>query len=165
MRGSSTSGSIIGIERCSPVDWTLFGSLILFAAILTVLAAFMQMREYAYKQKVGYHFTQGDFKCTTSNAIRLPLCAVVVGFINAVTGIGPGTMIHAILLQLDLHPKVAGNTAHWLGVYIAMASTICQLIYGQIPVDYAAVINVFTVIGTLFGMWLQEELYYRTKKH
>lgn len=165
MRGSSNSGSIIGIDRCSVVDWSLLAALIGFATALTVLAAFMQMREYAFKQRIGYHFTQGDFKCTTKNAIRLPLCAVIVGFVNAVTGIGPGTMIHTILLQLDLHPKVAGNTAHWLGVYIAMASTICQLIYGQIPVDYATVINIFTVIGTLFGMWLQEELYQRTKKN
>lgn len=49
MRGSASAGSIIGISRCSPLDWTLLGALIIFAFVLTVLAACMQIREYALK--------------------------------------------------------------------------------------------------------------------
>lgn len=130
--------------------------LIVFAIFLTVLAVKIQIREYAHKQKVGYNFTRGDFVCTPKNATCLSLVAAVVGFINAVTGIGPGIMLYAILLQLDLHPRVAGNSSQWLGVLISLASSICMLIYGMIPIDYAVVINSFTMMGTLYGMQLQE---------
>lgn len=74
-------------------------------------------------------------------------------------------MLYAILLQLDLHPRVAGSTSQWLGVLISTASSICMLVYGMIPIDYAVVINSFTAMGTLYGMWLQEQLHLRTGKH
>ena len=72
----------------------------------------------------------GDFECTLQNAIRLPIAASFVGFIQGLCGIGTGVMINAILLQLNVHPRVAGETGQLLGVYCAYGATICMLIYG-----------------------------------
>lgn len=75
-------------------------------------------------------FVIGDLKCTIQNVTKLPLLAFGIGFLAAMTGIGPGAITNAILLKLDLHPRVAAETGSLLGVYIGLAATICMLIYG-----------------------------------
>ena len=72
----------------------------------------------------------GDLKCTTRNVIKLPIVAFIIGFATALSGFGPGVMCNAVLLSLDVHPKVAVETGQLLGNYIAYGATICMLIYG-----------------------------------
>ena len=65
LRGSGSEPSVIGATRCTPIDWVLFASLLVFALAMTILAICLQRREYEYKKKIGYNFVPGDFKCTT----------------------------------------------------------------------------------------------------
>ena len=65
---------------------------------MTIIGATVQRKEYAHKVAIGYEFVTGDFECTLQNAIRLPLAASFVGFIQGLCGIGTGVMINAILL-------------------------------------------------------------------
>ena len=60
--------------------------------------------EYEYKKKINYEFVPGDFKCTTQNALKLPLIAIICGFLTASTGTGPGALFNTLLLQLGCHP-------------------------------------------------------------
>lgn len=96
---------------------------------MTIIAVVVQRKEYEHKKKIGYEFVPGDFKCTARNVIKLPIFGAIIGFITALSGIGPGVMTNAILLKLDVHPRVATETGQLLGVYIAYGATICMLIY------------------------------------
>ena len=96
---------------------------------MTLIAVFMQRREYENKKKVGYQFVPGDFECTGASVIKLPIFGFMIGFITALSGIGPGVMTNAILLKLNIHPRVATETGQLLGAYTAYGATICMLIY------------------------------------
>ena len=52
----------------------------------------------------------GDVKCTKHNVSLLTITGFLIGMVAAITGIGPGTMANAVLLKLDLHPRVAAET-------------------------------------------------------
>lgn len=110
MRGSGQKPSIIGVTKCSPIDWVLYGSLIAGCLAITVLSVCLQRREYEFKKQLGYEFVPGDFKCTTRNALGLTWLGCLFGFMTAMTGIGPGVMTNALMLKLDVHPLVAGET-------------------------------------------------------
>ena len=52
----------------------------------------------------------GDVKCTKYNVLLLTLTGFLIGMVAAITGIGPGVMANAVLLKLDIHPRVAAET-------------------------------------------------------
>ena len=94
--------------------------------------------------------------------IKLPAMAFCIGFLTALSGIGPGVMVNAVLLKLDVHPRVATETGQLFGVYVGFRATICMLIYGQIKVDYSFVLNIMTILGTIFGMSIQNMIVERS---
>lgn len=104
LRGSGKEPSIIGATRCTAIDWVLYAALITFALLMTLLSVCLQRKEYEYKKSINYEFVPGDFKCTTRNAIKLPLYAMLCGFLTASTGTGPGALFNTLLLQLGCHP-------------------------------------------------------------
>ena len=104
LRGSGKEPSIIGATRCTATDWALYAALIAFALLMTAVSVCLQRKEYEYKKSISYEFVPGDFKCTTKNAFKLPLYAMVCGFLTASTGTGPGALFNTLLLQLGCHP-------------------------------------------------------------
>ena len=106
---------------------------------MTLLASCLQRKEYEYKKQIGYQFVPGDFKCTGRNVINLTITGCIIGFITALTGIGPGVMTNAVFLRLDMHPRMAAETGQALGVPIAFSASICMLIYNQLRIDYGIV--------------------------
>ena len=104
LRGSGKEPSIIGATRCAAIDWALYAALITFALLMTLVSVCLQRKEYEYKKSINYDFVPGDFKCTTRNAIKLPIYAMVCGFLTASTGTGPGALFNTLLLQLGCHP-------------------------------------------------------------
>ena len=89
---------MIGATRCSSIDWALFTTLITLGLVMTLLAICIQVREYEHKKKLGYTFVPGDFKCTTTNAIKLPLYGIICGFLCSSTGTGSGAFFNTLLL-------------------------------------------------------------------
>ena len=71
---------------------------------MTAIAITMQRREFAYKNSIDYPFVQGDFKCTMSSALKLPLYAIGYGFLAASTGTGSGAFYNTLLLSQEMHP-------------------------------------------------------------
>ena len=98
LRGSGKEPSIIGVTRCTAADWILYTSLILFSILMTIFSVWLQRNEYEYKKSINYEFVAGDFKCTTRNAFKLPLFAMICGFLTASTGTGPGALFNTLLL-------------------------------------------------------------------
>ena len=52
----------------------------------------------------------GDVKCTKSTVSLLTITGFLIGMLSAITGIGAGVMVNAVLLRLDVHPRVATET-------------------------------------------------------
>ena len=156
LRGSGLQPSLIGVSRCTTLDWSLYGLLILAGVSMTLYAICMQRKDYEYKKQIGYLFVPGDLKCTNKNAIILTLLGCLIGIISAITGLGAGVMINVILLRLDIHPRVAAETGQFMGLPIGWGAAICMLIYGQLRIDYAIVQGILTIVATHIGIQLQD---------
>ena len=70
-------------------------------------------------------------------------------------GIGPGLLFNAVMIQLDMHPDVASATGMYLTMYTTIAATINVLINQKLNIPYAAMITIFTIIGTMPGLYTQ----------
>ena len=97
-RGSGKNPSIIQSTRCTAIDCTLFVILLIASLIMTLIAVWVQRKEYRHKRQIGYEFVKGDFQCTLKNVIGLTFAACCIGFITALSGFGTSPMIIAILL-------------------------------------------------------------------
>ena len=60
LRGSKRTPSIIEIEKCGQLDWTIFSSYILISIILSFVGVFINHREQTLKRKVGRGIVQSD---------------------------------------------------------------------------------------------------------
>jgi hypothetical protein len=61
LRGAGDTLSIVGIKRCDPLDWTLFGILIIFQIGMTFVAMAVDKRDYELKKSVNWEFFPGDY--------------------------------------------------------------------------------------------------------
>ena len=53
LRGSKRTPSIIEIEKCGQLDWTIFGIYILISIVLSFVGVLINRREQTLKRKVG----------------------------------------------------------------------------------------------------------------
>ena len=53
VRGSKRTPSIIDIEKCGELDWSIFGSYIVISIALSFVGVAINKREQNLKQKVG----------------------------------------------------------------------------------------------------------------
>ena len=162
LRGSGVEPSVIGVTRCQAGDWGLLGVLILGGLLMTLLAVFMLRREYSYKKSIGFTFVTGDLKCTTRNAVKLPVAALITGFVSALSGLGAGISLQAVLLGLQVPPRVSNETAQVIGTYIGVSATVAVLIDNAIALDYAFVFMSMVILGALAGMKIQVDIMQRT---
>jgi uncharacterized membrane protein YfcA len=153
LRGTGKKPSVIGVTKCDTVDHTLFILLIVSGLIVTIISVVILKKEYNYKVKVGYKFTPGDFECTTKNSFKLPLIAFTGGLIAGGLGIGAGLIFNPIMIQLGIHPTVASATGMYMVMYTTMASTMVVILLNKLYVQYAVILCVLTLIGTIPGVY------------
>lgn len=60
-RGGKSKLSVIGVKRCTDVDWGLFGILLGSGTVLTIVSIIYLRRIYQNKVAKGYVFVKGDF--------------------------------------------------------------------------------------------------------
>ena len=120
--------TITGIQKCDPIDHTLFALLISLGMMLTFVGIFVVKKEYTYKKSIGYQFTPGDFECTTFNSIKLPLIGLFGGIATASLGIGAGTIFSPIIIQMGVQPQVASATGMFMVMVLTTASTMVMII-------------------------------------
>ena len=56
LRGDKDTESVVGLERCKALDWTLFGLLILSGFVLTLVSVWMLRKEHALCVDIGFPF-------------------------------------------------------------------------------------------------------------
>ena len=101
---------------------------------------------------------QGDFKCTSRNALLLVLLGVLGGFGLGAFGIGIGVFFLPALIQIDVHPIVAQQTAHFIATVAGFSASIVVVILKRINLEYAGLSVLFTVVGSLLGIYYQQRI-------
>ena len=156
LRGPGNEPSIVGIQRCQKIDWFLFALLLVLSSLITGTAIIILRKDYAYKKSISFPFVQGDFKCTNINALRLTLVGLGGGFTVGSVGIGIGTLFIPTLIQLDLHPIVATQTAHYVSMMTNISAAIIVIIMKRLYIKYSIIVNFFVVVASFPGIYYQQ---------
>ena len=140
---------------CDTWSWVAFAALIVIAAAMTALAAWIANNEYRQKLEAGYTFTKGDQTFTPKIIMKLTLVAFLVALLSTIAGISPGLIFNSFLLQLDMHPAGGSATGMYVSMFTTMAATINTLINNKLNIPYALLISGISLLGTLPGLYGQ----------
>lgn len=150
-RGSLATGSIIGVVRCSAVDWVLFS---LEAAIMftfAVICLVLLKKNHTLKRQAGYKFVKGDIEWDEAHMIAFALLALVGGFITGAAGLSTEVLFTPFYIKMGVMPSVAGVTSQYLGMWATLQGTILYGIMGYMHWEFGFWMGFFAIIGTVFG--------------
>lgn len=119
-------------------------------------------RERRLKEQLGYQFVPGDLELTPYNMIVIIAISFVGSVLAAFTAIGPGSIFVPVLTMIGVEARVAGATGMYVTCYMTLSSTIQLLIMGKIPLAYMTYVLVFTMVGTIPGLFFQNFIVERT---
>ena len=117
-------------------------------------AIFILRKEYFMKKRIEFPFVIGDIKATVPNVTKLTIVGLVGGFIVGSVGIGIGTLFIPVLIQLDVHPIVATQTAHYVSTMTNIAAAIIVILMKRLFIEYSILINIYVIVGSLPGIYL-----------
>lgn len=145
LRGGSGLNSIVGVQKCSSIDFTI---LALYIA-LSFCFAFVGTAYVTWKQKqkirLGIMYPKepvwGMYKYTYGW-----IYVVIVGAAAVVAGMGGGTIMTPFMYAMDLYPKSASATALFLIFISRLVVTVINYYVGVLLWDYMFFIGAFVAI-------------------
>ncbi len=91
---------------------------------MNIILSYKVVREYNYRKRKGYEYTEQDVKWTPAILIFYPLFGYMCGMFAGLLGIGGGLILGPLLLDLGLHPVVSTDTSNFLVLFVASSTTI-----------------------------------------
>ena len=153
VRGPGHEPSIIGIERCTTEDNLLLALLLVSSFVITFLGIRVVANEYKEKKEAGYSFVRGDQNFTYMAITKLALISMLSAFLVATVGVTPGAFFLIIMVSLEMNTAVAVATGIFLVMITAGSATINLLVFQLLNTHYSLLVNIFTVVGTIPGVY------------
>ena len=88
---------------------------------------------------------------TTDFSVRISHFGFILGVLSAMCGIGGGSIIAPLLLNLEFDPREQSYTSTFIVFYLSAASISQFVFYDNIDINYALVGIACSVIGMLIG--------------
>ena len=149
LRGGKNFKSVIGVKKCDPTDWTIFGVYVAIILLFSIISAVVVYSEQKEKLQAGWKFSKYEKNFDLKFIVLGNFFGILMGFVSANVGIGGGLMITPLLLSYDFLPTVVSYTGMYLVFANKLVSTTVFLLSGSIPVNYMLFIGLFLVFGVL----------------
>ena len=151
MKGGGAFKSPVGISCDSISFW--IANFIMFAWILLI---FFKAREYLIKrfeikQRVGYHYVEGDIQWNARATLVYPLLCCFAGFFAGMFGIGGGIVKGPLMLTMGVHPAVSAASSSCMILFTSFTATTSFLVFGLLLPDYAVTCVVVGFLATWVG--------------
>ncbi len=164
MKGSDHMKSLVGIVRCSFIYWSVYLSYLPICLLITYIVGKMIYEEYNYRVEIGYPYHSSDIKWTMSAIIQYPLYALSAGVLSGLLGIGGGTVLGPMLLELGIHPMVSTATSNFLVLFISSSTTLQYIMMGMMNFDYGFICTLLSTLGSYLGTLIIQKYIEKTKK-
>jgi uncharacterized membrane protein YfcA len=165
IKGSDHVNSIAGIKICSAMYWAVYLSYIPISLVITIIVARIVCEEHAYRTEIGYPYHSTDVKWTRQIILTYPLYSLFAGTLSGLLGIGGGTILGPLLLELGIHPVVSIATSNFLVVFISSSTTLQYTIMGMMNFKYGWVCTILSTFGSYVGTLLIQKYLEKTKRH
>lgn len=164
MRGSKKFDSIIGMEKCGIMDWTLVGALVLVMFCLTALGVNVNKREQALKRKCRRGMVASDIQFEGRQLFILCFFAFIGGWVSGALGLGGGSIFNPLMISLGVPPLVSTSTGMYMIMFSTAASSTIYIAYGAMDMQFAAWLCFWACAGILSGIWAVNTLMKRYKR-
>lgn len=137
-QGAKGFESVIGIEKCEPMDWTVFGLYLVFIFAVAMIGTALVRKEEAAKEKINwaYYNKKEEPRWTLCRALVANAIAPAEGLAAAAVGLGGGVTLNPTLLAFGFQPIVVSATSMFLIMVSKLAASILYALSGKLIISY-----------------------------
>ena len=157
LRGSKKSPSIIGIQKCGFLDWSIFFSFIAVALVMTYVGVRINKHEQRLKEKAGVNCAS-DLKYRGKPLFYLLFFAFVGGWVSGAFGLGGGSVFNPLMIELGVPPTVSTSTGMYMIMFSTLASSVIYITYGALNEEFALWLGLWSILGIVGGIHLVDSL-------
>lgn len=147
LRGGKGMESIIGMKKCSGLEWQIFSVYFILVGVLAFYGSYSVLKTQKIKERIKWKFHACEKKFTSKFILKCNFYGFAIGIISANVGIGGGLVITPLLLSYDYLPVVVSYTGMYMVVVNKIVSTTVFLLSGNMPIDYMLVIGSCLICG------------------
>eukprot|EP00003_Mantamonas_plastica_P024629 TRINITY_DN4626_c0_g1_i1.p2 TRINITY_DN4626_c0_g1~~TRINITY_DN4626_c0_g1_i1.p2 ORF type:complete len:192 (-),score=56.87 TRINITY_DN4626_c0_g1_i1:294-869(-) len=135
LKGRAGSPSMIGVEVCSSMYWTLTFVPIAFVISGIAFLVHRMIQTNKHKEEIGYQHIEGDIVYTTEKAAGIAAFGMLAGIMAGLLGIGGGMLLNPLMLELHVVPEVTAATSAFMVFWTSLSSTVQYVILDRLLVD------------------------------
>jgi len=137
-QGAKGFESVIGIEKCEPMDWTVFGIYLVFIFTVAMIGTALVRKEEGEKEKANwaYYNKKEEPRWTLCRALVANAIAPAEGLAAAAVGLGGGVTLNPTLLAFGFQPVVVSATSMFLIMVSKLAASILYALSGKLIISY-----------------------------
>lgn len=137
-QGAKGFDSIIGIEKCEPMDWTVFAIYLVFIFSVAMIGTALVRREESEKEKCNwaYYNKKEEPRWTLCRALVANAIAPAEGLAAAAVGLGGGVTLNPTLMAFGFQPVVVSATSMFLIMVSKLAASILYALSGKLIISY-----------------------------
>jgi uncharacterized membrane protein YfcA len=146
IRGSAKNPSIVNLQKCGVVDWSIFWGFIVMACFLSYLSVQRVKEEDRIKRAVKVGVCKSDLVFDRATTTKVILGGIGGGLCSAV-GLGGGVAFNPVLLGLGVPPQVSSSTGMYMIMFSSFSNVLTFWIFGNLAVNYSMWIGLWSGIG------------------
>jgi hypothetical protein len=113
-----------GQSKCSPLQWSLSATYILFCIFITYVAIRIVNKEQYYKIKYKKGICDSDLRFSPTIVRKLVLVSLAGGWVASALGLGGGSIFNPVLLSLGIPASVSSNTGMYLVLFTQVNTSL-----------------------------------------
>ena len=152
--GSKSFASIIGVKCGSAWFYIIQAVFILECVGITLLALWMNIKEFRIKHEFNINIGTNDFKYNKKGIAELIVLGVVGGLLAGGLGLGGGVIFNPALLTLGYDAQVANSTGMFLVMISVLSSFITNIVASNVKVDYALWLSAWAIVAAVIGIFI-----------
>lgn len=154
LRGSKGTQSIVGITKCSVIDWLCVFAFVSICIVVTYTSLKLVLAEQRLKVKYRRGLCKSDIDFTRANVSKLVLFSFMGGWVSGALGLGGGAIFNPLLLSMGVSPSVASSTGMFMIIFSTLGSSISYMASGTLNLPFATWIGVWCALGSIAGMYV-----------
>lgn len=128
--------SVIGISVCSAAYWFYYVLPIpLILGFVCIAVAYLLIKNNR-KSQLGHKFMEGELKWDTKTLLIATNMCLLAGVSSSFLGIGAGTLIAPILLEMGMNGTVSSATTSFMVLLSSSVTSLQYFVLGKVPLDY-----------------------------